>query len=299
MSSYRLLAPGTESVTASASANKSGFQTSASAPVWDSVGRRLLDKDVTYSVTGYPEFDLTSEWTYKDKSGPEEIWEVNVTSFFPNDPWVEKLEEQYYILDLAGDDFGYHDQDDTYVDNHGDASTTYRKKYRTRFSDNSERRDEIEGDSTAVAYQYALFDIDSTLAYDETPVLDAFADGADRWSSKTVYSHNSKKNDDWPWWGVLDDVSVEGTQYYSRQDNIQTTLIVESGEAKEVNWSLDDTSEPEEKKGKKEDYLFEGVIKIHINDTTQVRTIKGRYIIYKKSGETLEFLIDNGTITTI
>jgi hypothetical protein len=177
-------------------------------------------------------------------------------------------------------------------------------KYRTYFNDKSERRDDIEGNSLTTEYQYALFDINVDPDFGEQPVIDLFQAGEDRWSSKTVFSHNSKKNHKWTYWGILEEVSIDGEQYYSRKDNIQTTLIVESGHADSIEWAKDDTTKPSKKKAKKDKkgkdtYLFKGILKIQINDTTHERIIKGRYIIYKSNGETFEFIINNDTITKL
>ena len=291
MSSYRMLAP--ESVDTSVE--------NSVAPIWLKNQQSALDKKKTYTIDGYPEFDLTTSWEYKEEDKKKDIWEVTVTSSFPKDAWVDRLEEVYYIQD---DGDGIHTVADAYVDKKGNPSSTARDKYRTYFNDKSERRDDIEGDSLTTAYQYALFDITKAVDVDELPVIDLFKAGEDRWSSKTVFSHNAKKNHDWTYWGIIEDVSIDGEQYYSRKDNIQTTLIIERGHADSIDWALDDTSPPTKKKAKKDTkgkdtYLFKGALKIQINDTTHERIIKGHYIITKSDGSTLEFTVDNDTITKL
>jgi hypothetical protein len=289
MTSYRMLSPD--------GVASSSLSSMAVAPVWSPYESKILVENTTYTVNDYPEVGQRTEWTYTLEDSDDNIWKVKAKTYYDNDDNIDKTEEEYFIKD---DGNGTHGAEDSYVDDNGIEDSLYRKKFRTKFKDKSERRDHIEGDALTAEFRYALFDVDAELDYDELPVTEDYdVNTSGRWSSKVVFGHDAKKNYKWPWWGEKTDVTVEGERYYSSQGTVQTYLILENGSAEKVDWLLDDVTPPV-KKGKKEKsdskYLFEGVLKIRIDGSE--RTIKGKYYI-KGKNQNYEILVENDQVTLL
>lgn len=196
-------------------------QSRATVPVFsdDEYTLPVSSKSAPITLTNYPEAGQTSSWTV-ERVGITNIYQVQVTTTFPDGDIRDNQAEWYYIKDV--DTLGKWTTAESICDASGTLNANYRIKNDLTFDDGSVQS-EIIVDTTR---KFAYFDVNGGLDYPGAflPAIDSEAN----FSSVVVYSRTFTDSPNFSFWSGNQVKTILGVRYYTEHLNSSNTILTGS-----------------------------------------------------------------------